>query len=99
MAVFENAASIQLLLQHANLAAVVGGAAQPQSTLDGLSAVLIAIPLRELRIEFDALAGSNAGMADALHRANDALRATRDLLLPRSLSGEIQVGRLYAPGA
>ncbi|WP_437621774.1 restriction endonuclease subunit S [Sorangium sp. So ce1151] len=99
MAVFDNAAAIQLLLEHANISAVVGGAAQPQLTLDGLSAVLTAVPPRQLCLKFDALAGPSAGMADALHRVNDGLRATRDLLLPRLLSGEIDVSRLEAPGA
>jgi type I restriction enzyme, S subunit len=96
---FSNAAAIQLVLEHANIAAVVGGAAQPQLTIEGLSAVLTAVPPRALGARLDELIAPSIGLADTLHRANEGLSATRDILLPRLISGEIDVSSLPDPAA
>ncbi len=91
---------IELVLSHSNIASIIGGAAQPQVTISGLSAVQAVAPPRQLVQRFSELASPMGSYVDALHRRNALLRATRDLLVPKLISGEIDVSRLPdEPGA
>jgi type I restriction enzyme S subunit len=69
-------------------------AAQPginQTGVNGLS--LIVLPL-DIAGRFDQLAEPSLALIVSLAKRNEALRRTRDLLLPRLISGEVDVSEL-----
>jgi len=78
-------------LSHRGLRDVVGGAAQPQITLDGISSVTLVAPPAHLRDLFFERTAPTQELAWRLGTASRTLRKTRDLLLPRLLSGELSV--------
>ena len=53
-----------------------------------------ALPPEKLRNEFGKIAEPNYRMCDVLEKQNANLRRTRDLLLPRLVSGEIEIEKL-----
>jgi type I restriction enzyme S subunit len=53
-----------------------------------------ALPPGELRREYALLVSTAYKQCDVLHKKNDILRRTRDLLLPRLVSGEVDVSEL-----
>jgi type I restriction enzyme S subunit len=69
----------------------IGGAAQPNANAKVLSAVEILVPIRQLQRGFDEVVETMFDQRELLQRQNDQLRAARDLLLPRLMSGEIAV--------
>lgn len=68
---------------------VVGGAAQPQITLEGISSVELVTPPLPLRNRFQQTVAAMFEQAWALDNQIQNLRRSRDLLLPRLLSGQI----------
>lgn len=78
-------------LKERGLRDVVGGAAQPQITLEGISSVELVTPPLPLRISFQQAVLALFEQAWALDSQIANLRRTRDLLLPRMLSGQIDV--------
>jgi len=78
-------------LKERGLRDVVGGAAQPQITLEGISSVELAAPPLPLRTRFQQTVASIFEQAWVLDSQIQNLRRTRDLLLPRLLSGQIRV--------
>jgi type I restriction enzyme S subunit len=54
----------------------------------------IIVPPRDLQDRYGAMADAANHLANVLLRQNDALRQTRDLLLPKLISGEIDVSDL-----
>lgn len=82
---------IQLALSRAPIKNAVGGAAQPQLTLDGLGSVPILLPPDALADRFSDIAGSTGKLAINLELQNRNLRVQRDLLLPKLISGEIDL--------
>jgi type I restriction enzyme S subunit len=58
----------------------------------------IVLPERELLQRFAVVAGDNHQQMEALANQNVALRAARDLLLPRLMSGEIDLQRWQSCG-
>lgn len=84
-------------LKHRGLKDVVGGAAQPQITLDGLRSVNIAYPEHDVRKAYSDLVSPMFSMMWSLERKNANLRAQRDLLLPKLVSGEIDVSDISVP--
>jgi type I restriction enzyme S subunit len=69
----------------------VGGAAQPNANAKVLSAVEILIPTPSLQREFRHLVEPLVDAREVLQLQNQKLKAARDLLLPRLMSGEITV--------
>jgi type I restriction enzyme S subunit len=69
----------------------VGGAAQPNANAKVLSEAEIVFPSRRVQVLFDELAGSMLDQRELLQLQNEKLRAARDLLLPRLMSGELVV--------
>ena len=67
-----------------------------RSALDEVHCLL---PLQGLRDDFDAMVAPMVGNILNLKRKNANLRAQRDLLLPKLISGEIDVSNLPLPGA
>ncbi len=58
-----------------------------------------AFPTASLAAQFDSLASNFHRLADNLSAKNEVLRQTRDLLLPKLISGEIDVDALDLPEA
>ena len=79
------------MLKERGLRDVVGGAAQPQITLDGISSVDLITPPLQLRTHFQQTVQAMFKQSWLLDSQIQNLRHTRDLLLPRLLSGQINV--------
>lgn len=82
--------------QHFSLGRVVQ-TAQANVSLGILKSAPILIPPDELLREFAKLASSIAQMQENLRTRNTNLRTTRDLLLPKLISGELDVSQLPEP--
>jgi type I restriction enzyme S subunit len=80
-----------LTLKERGLRDVVGGAAQPQITLEGISSVELATPPLPFRARFQQAVSALFEQVWTLDSQAQTLRRTRDLLLPRLLSGQIDV--------
>jgi len=78
-------------LKERGLRDVVGGSAQPQITLDGISSVELVTPPLPLRSLFQNAVRPLFEESWLLNDQIQNLRRTRDLLLPRLLSGQINV--------
>ena len=76
-------------LKERGLRDVVGGAAQPQITLEGISSVELVTPPLPLRTHFQRTVAAMFEQAWALDNQIQNLRRTRDLLLARLLSGNL----------
>ncbi|MFI5397924.1 MAG: restriction endonuclease subunit S [Candidatus Binatia bacterium] len=72
----------------------------PHINLAVLREFQVLLPPHELQVEFGDFANSTETAIETLTREIDNLRTTRDLLLPKLISGEIDVSRLpYEPAA
>lgn len=78
-------------LKERGLRDVVGGSAQPQITLDGISSIELITPPLLLRAHFQQTVQAMFKEIWLLDSQIQNLRRTRDLLLPRLLSGQINV--------
>lgn len=83
-------------LKERGLRDVVGGAAQPQITLEGISSVELVTPPSLLRNQFQEVVTAIFEQIWVLDDQVENLRQTRDLLLPRLLSGQIDVEAMAA---
>ena len=68
--------------------------AQANVSLSVLSSAPVAIPMSEVLDDFSAHLTPIVRLVDALREKNQNLRQTRDLLLPKLISGEIDVSEL-----
>ena len=80
---------IELLLKHSNVMAARTGSAQPQVTIENLSYVQAIAPPKFLVEKFCAFATPVYEQVDSLFEKCTNLRRTRDLLLPRLVSGNL----------
>lgn len=78
-------------LKERGLRDVIGGAAQPQITLDGISSVELLTPPLSLRGRYQEKVLPVFKQAWLLESQIQNLRRARDLLLPRLLSGQLDV--------
>ncbi|HEY5472648.1 MAG TPA: hypothetical protein VIK32_05590, partial [Candidatus Limnocylindrales bacterium] len=69
----------------------VGGAAQPNANAKVLSAAEILVPPPSIQRVFHGSVEPVMDQREVLQLQNQQLRAARDLLLPRLMSGEIAV--------
>jgi len=81
------------------LLAQTGGSTFPSWTGPQIKAHPVLIPTEVLITEFDRLAQPMSGAIQVLSRQSKNLRTTRDLLLPRLISGELDVSELPEPEA
>jgi len=88
---------IELSLKHANVMEARTGSAQPQITIENLNYVKAIAPIKPLVEKFCAIVTPTYEQVDLLYRHIQNLRRTRDLLLPRLLSGQIDVEALPEP--
>ena len=77
----------------------ITGAAQPKITQANLNRVPIVIPAAEVLCEFMAQLDPMIDLLQILVRRNRLLRTKRDLLLPRLVSGQIDVSHIELPEA
>lgn len=68
------------------------GAAVPTLNRNDIHGLDVLIPARSLQLRFQEIAGAMRGQIRTLELQIQNLRRTRDLLLPRLLSGQIGVG-------
>jgi type I restriction enzyme S subunit len=80
------------VLDNLELRGLDGGAAVPTLNRNDVHALLVPRPPRDLVAHFEACAEPLIRQRDVLGRCTATLRATRDLLLPRLISGEIELG-------
>ncbi len=78
-------------LKDRGLRDVVGGAAQPQITLEGISSIELPTPPLSLRSRFQKSVSPLFEQSWMLDWQIQTLRRTRDLLLPRLLSGQVEL--------
>jgi len=69
----------------------LGGAAQPMANAQVLTSYPLVIPPKELQDQFDEQVQPLINLKELLQMKNAKLRRTRDLLLPRLVSGEVRV--------
>jgi type I restriction enzyme S subunit len=74
----------------------IGGAAQPQANAQVLTSKPIAIPPSDLQAVFSAVVEPLLDQKEILQIKNANLSQTRDLLLPKLISGEVSVEYLEA---
>lgn len=67
----------------------VGGAAQPNASALVLTAVEIPVPPAKIQLAFRQQVEPFVDLGEVLQLQNQHLKAARDLLLPRLMSGEI----------
>ncbi len=79
------------VLQRVDYVNMNRGSTQPLITQTDLKNVSIVIPTEEVLLEYEKLAGSLMAMYESNRKENERLAALRDALLPRLMSGEIDV--------
>jgi type I restriction enzyme, S subunit len=89
---------LYLFLSNFDISGYITGAAQPKVTQANLNRILIAIPSEYLLNQFDSFVESMLNYVFKLENRNANLRKTRDLLLPKLISGEVDVERLEVDG-
>ncbi|CAK0764061.1 hypothetical protein CCP3SC1AL1_3420001 [Gammaproteobacteria bacterium] len=82
---------VELFAKNIPIKSVLGGAAQPQLTLDGLASLRVFAYSTKLTNILDGIISPLFDYANKLHIKNTNLCTTRDFLLPKLISGEIDV--------
>lgn len=72
----------------------IGGTAQPQITLESISGLTAMVPMEKLVKRFNEIAIPISKQINLFDDVNTNLRQTRDMLLPKLISGEIDVSDL-----
>ena len=73
------------------------GAAVPTLNRNDIHSLPVALPNKSVLSSFDQLVGPMHKLMDTLRNKNTNLRAQRDLLLPKLVSGEIDVSNIRLP--
>ncbi len=81
------------------ITANLGGAAQPQANAQVLTSIPIIVPPSSLQTRFSALVEPLMDEKEVLQLKNFNLRRTRDLLLPKLVSGEVSVEQIETQAA
>jgi len=87
------------VLQGIDLAGFNSGAAVPTLNRNDIHGLPVVRPPAEVLRQFDNVAHPIVTLKNRLLTANTNLRTTRDLLLPKLISGELDVSKLPAPEA
>ena len=85
---------VELLLKHSNVMEAKTGSAQPPVTIENLNYVKAIVPERPYVEEFCSFVTPISEQVDVYLSENTNLRRTRDLLLPKLISGELDVSAL-----
>ena len=87
------------VLQGIDLAGFNSGAAVPTLNRNDIHGLPVVRPPAEVLRQFDNVAHPIVTLKNRLLTANTNLRTTRDLLLPKLISGELDVSKLPEPEA
>ena len=87
------------LLRELKLAQYDCGASNPTLNRNHVHEVPVVVPPTAVTSRYHMLVDDWMRLADQLQQANSTLRATRDLLLPRLISGELDVSSVPDPAA
>lgn len=90
---------LYLKLEQLPIRGYITGAAQPKLTQANINRIPVLLPTAKLMAEFTALIQPFFQLRASLLRASSNLRTTRDLLLPKLISGELDVSELPIPEA
>jgi type I restriction enzyme S subunit len=85
---------LYLLISGLNIAGYITGAAQPKFNQANLNRIPVVIPINNLLNLFNQIVENLLTQIEILGRKNANLRQSRDLLLPKLISGEIDVENL-----
>lgn len=80
------------LLRKLNLASMSGGAAVPTLNRNHVHGLQVAVPPRDILDKFEDVVMNWLNLAHNLESQIEGLSASRDLLLPRLISGQLSVG-------
>lgn len=83
-----------LALSQVDISPYITGAAQPKITQENMNRIPLVRAPERVHEEFDALVAPMIRQVQVLHRKTANLRRTRDLLLPRLLSGQLDASSL-----
>ena len=81
-------------LVNINLTRFTSGSAQPQLTLAALEGITSMVPSLDLIVKFRTIADGIFDLSDRLREQNHKLKQARDILLPRLMTGMIDVEEL-----
>ena len=81
-------------LLHLDINKMDSGSAIPSTSRDAFYAVPVIYPADEVATQFRTIAGECMANCKLLKRKNENLRTTRDLLLPKLISGQLDVEAL-----
>jgi len=81
-------------LSQINISGYITGAAQPKITQTNLNRIPVVSAPKKLLEVFNQIITPVFTAMDVLQRKNANLRRTRDLLLPKLISGEVDVSHL-----
>lgn len=90
---------LYLRLERQPIRGYITGAAQPKLTQTAINRIPLVLPPSNVLREFDAQVQPLFRLRATLFRANTNLRTTRDLLLPKLISGELDVSAMPEPEA
>ncbi len=90
---------LYLRLERQPIRGYITGAAQPKLTQAAINRIPLVLPPSNVLGEFDAQVQPLFQLRATLIRANTNLRTTRDLLLPKLISGELDVSATPEPEA
>lgn len=82
------------VLQRVDYVNMNRGSTQPLITQTDLKNVSIVIPTEEVLLEYEKIAGSLMAMYESNRKENECLATLRDTLLPKLMSGEIDVSEV-----
>ncbi len=83
-----------LLISDLNIAGYITGAAQPKFSQANLNRIPVVVPTNNLLKLFNQIVENLLTQIEIFGRKNANLRQTRDLLLPKLISGEIDAENL-----
>lgn len=86
--------TLYLLFSLTNVQSIVTGAVQPKISQTNLNKIPVVIPSEAELSDFDSIIQPIFAQIRNLRAENDRLAATRDALLPRLMSGELDVSNL-----
>ena len=76
---------------------MAGGAAQPNANAPVLKKIKMIVPDQESQLKFKSLVEKYEDTKEYLQHQNQLLKESRDLLLPRLMTGMIDVGQVSLP--
>ncbi|HIK15819.1 MAG TPA: restriction endonuclease subunit S [Leptolyngbyaceae cyanobacterium M33_DOE_097] len=85
---------LRLFMEALDISGYITGAAQPKLSQSNLNRIPFILPSEQLLNRFNEVACQLLNQVENLHRKNQNLQKTRDLLLPKLISGEIDVEKL-----